>query len=266
MKRNVHTCLPPLLLILLTCLLMLPCGAATPQKGHYWDGDAFVARTDTVININRSITVAKGFNVGMLDRAVKLKFWLAEPFIEMQLPEDARFSLDEYKYMKIKYCARTVQKTVAIRLNAAGGGGTVTHRLAQDQWVEEIVPVDLTGKVNTIRMCFGSVFKAEYDVLFMEYLAFFRTEAEAEAYGGLTDAQRDGIDPVSIYLNGEPQTTPSTDTSVPIETMLPAPETAPQALSAAPTAMAIGIALGVVAVISMVGICIAAKRKGGKTG
>ena len=89
MKRNARFHSLPILLILLACLWMLPVGAATPEKGHYWDGDAFVARTDTVININRSITVARGFSVGMLDRAVKLKFWLSEPYIEMQLPEDA---------------------------------------------------------------------------------------------------------------------------------------------------------------------------------
>lgn len=266
MKRNARIHSLPILLILLACLWMLPVGAATPEKGHYWDGDAFVARTDTVININRSITLARGFSVGMLDRAVKLKFWLSEPYIEMQLPEDARFSLGEYSYMKIKYCARMVQKTVSVHLTTNTGKNTLTHRLVQDQWVEEIVPIQLTGKVNTIRLSFGSVFKAEYDVMFMEYLAFFRTEAEAEAYGGLTDAQRNGIDPVSIYLNGEPQTTPLTDTSVPTETTVPAPETAPHATTIDPTATVIGVVLGVVAVICIVCICLAAKRKGGKTG
>ncbi len=184
-------------------------GGETLQFGAFCEGQNVVFRFDGVRNINRSITSNAYCLVSTLDKAVKLQFWGDGAMIQQQMERGIdRFSLDEYRYMKIKYCSGTQNSDSVFMFSTVQVADGVSNGMLhierkQHVWDEQIF--DMTtlegwnGQITGWQLM-PAPQRVEGDTIFIEYIAFFKTKEAAEAFGGLTEAQKAGEDPVSLYF------------------------------------------------------------------
>jgi hypothetical protein len=246
-------------------------------SGGFMEGDNVVIRFDGVRNIVKAVKETYYVDVGMLDKSAKLKFWGDSPYIQTSLGETNALDLDQYKFMKIKYNARSKNKTSVLAFGTSADQmndkpqGMFAFERKDQVWDELVFDMSAVkgwnGKASLLRMYLAPTSDDDTETVFIEYIAFFKTKAAADAFGGLTEEQKNGKDPVSFYFS-RGYTHPLLPAAPePEESSQPAGATAPDTPKAEKTGIPWGViavigALIVAAVVAMVAVTMK-KRKGG---
>jgi len=188
---------------------------AAGANGTFFENGAFVMRFDSIPAINRVVTSTYGTCLGFLDKSAMLDYFWSPGILTFSFEEYNRFSADEYKYMKIKYYANTMMKDSIIYFATESspeitGDKSFSFKRGRNQtWREDIVDIApkagaaWSGRVTSFRFDVNTNYSKRMDeYTFIEYIAFFKTKEEAEAFGGLTEEQKNGTDLISLYGKG----------------------------------------------------------------
>ena len=201
-----------LVFIAISSAAILPVSAA--ETGILHENEAIILKFDSVPNIARIITSTYGMSAGHLDNSLECRFFCAPGLFTVSLSETDRFSADEYKYMKIKFFANTLTKTSVMYFGTetepdfSGARAVSFDRGKNKVWRDRILQLDKlssawTGTISSLRFDINTGYAEAVDeYVFIEYIAFFKTEAEAKAFGGLTEAQQNGDDLITRYSEG----------------------------------------------------------------
>ncbi len=181
-----------------------------PPSGQFFEGENVVMRFNSIRNICSIISGYNYIDVGQLDRSAKLKIWGDMPLIEVELDLQDVFSLKDYKYMKIKYCCNTANPNTAFLFASTKSSDYAVNDILSFEhqnkvWEEKVFDMSALAGWDGSMLGFQlmpTTLSDDYtESFFIEYIAFFKTEEAANAYGGLTDAQKAGQDPVSLYYS-----------------------------------------------------------------
>lgn len=176
---------------------------------YYTDG-AMVYRFDSYNNIIKltSAYAFYGMSTSLVDGSMLCKAFFSPVYIPFRMDNDMTFNADVFKYMKIKYFSHMNDQKFTFQYNTPETNGEITVKRTKNRWVETVV--DLTdeenwaGLITGLRMTVAeNHHKVHDDYCFVEYIAFFKTAEEAEAFGGLTEAQQNGTDGATAYKNGD---------------------------------------------------------------
>lgn len=180
------------------------------RVGQFFEGDNVVFRFKNVRDITKAITEYSYVEVGMLDKSVKLKFWGDMPSIQGELQAADAFSLNEYKFMKIKYCGRTANPNTVFMFATSKEpeyviNGTLNFEHKNEVWEEKTFDMSSLqgweGRMEGYQLVPTPLSDDDTESFFIEYIAFFKTQEAADAFGGITQAQKNGTDPVSLYYS-----------------------------------------------------------------
>ncbi|MBO4769639.1 MAG: hypothetical protein J5563_02520 [Clostridia bacterium] len=206
--------------LLVICSLMpvsVSAGWSRPENGAYKEGDAIVVRFGTPEAVSDALSSTYGLVAACFDGCMQLKPYFSPGIFVLDFSGKNAINADEYRYMKIKYFANTMYSSATVYFatnksnNEITGSNSFSYQRGRaKKWTEKIVNVgelssNWTGYVSAMRVDFftqalGSIKADEYG--FVEYIAFFRTEEEANEFGGLTAEQENGTDLVSLYAKG----------------------------------------------------------------
>lgn len=185
------------------------------EQTSFYEGDTFAIRFNNykIFRLN-GVNATYGCSVMLYDKAALFRIWLSPAILSIHLEEVSYIDANVYKYMKIKYYANTSSKS-SMMYFATTDDGTVSgsrsiafRRGDNRKWQEQIVDINQSGvswagKVNFIRFDLTTSYAQNQDeYIFIEYLAFFKTLEEAQAFGGLTEEQQAGTDAISKYGEG----------------------------------------------------------------
>ena len=178
--------------------------------GRFYEGDNVVFKFDGIRNIHKSITKNNYCVVGLLDKSIKLKFWGDGAFVENQFAaQEDRFSLDDYKFMKIKYCSGTANPNSVFMFSTTKQtdytlNGMLGITRKNERWDEQVFDMSALegweGNMVGWQLMPAPQWE-ETDAIFIEYIAFFKTQEDADQYGGMTQEQKRGEDEVSLYFS-----------------------------------------------------------------
>ena len=205
------------LVLIFALALPLCAGASTPAAGAYIEGDAIVVRFRTPQEVSAAVSSTYGLVTASLGGCLQLKPFFSPGIFVIDFSGKNAINADEYRFMKIKFLANTITSTANVYFATNKSNNEITgansfscQRRRTAKWTEKILRVgDLspnwTGFVSAMRIDFfpqalGTLKADEYG--FIEYVAFFRTEEEAESFGGLTEEQGNGTDLISLYAKG----------------------------------------------------------------
>ena len=195
-------------------LLIIASICCIPANGAYNTNGSVVLRFDSVTAVARAVASTYGVNVGCLGGSMQCRFFTDPGIVVFDFDDSQSFSADVYKYVKVKYFANTYLKDstffFATRLapNMDGEKSFSFKRGANGQWNETVIDLtsckSWTGYITSLRFDVITRYSKSLDdqYAFIEYIAFFRSEAEANAYGGLSEAQANGTDLISRYAEG----------------------------------------------------------------
>ena len=149
-----------------------------------------------------------GMSTSLVDGSMLCRAFFSPVYIPFRMDSDMVINADHFKYMKIKYFSHMNDQMFTFQYSTPETHGEIEVKRTKSRWVETIV--DLTddenwsGLVQSLRMTVAeNHFKVHDDYCFVEYIAFFKTKEAAESYGGLTEAQQNGTDGATAYMNGD---------------------------------------------------------------
>ncbi len=189
---------------------LTPTPTPTPQKPAQKEGQEVVIKFNTVQLVTKQISSQNYVNIGMLDQSGKFRMWGPTAYMGITLKEEDRFDMGEYKYMKIKYCGKTEKNKSMLQFATVekpdiAVNGLLTIERKNEVWDEQIFDMsqikNWKGTASGFQFTLATSMANDNEVIFIEYIAFFKTEAEAKVFGGLTEEQKAGKDPVSRYFS-----------------------------------------------------------------
>lgn len=212
MKKRILKIAAVLSALLLTFAAAMPLSAAA--GGITRENDAVVLRFDSPKQIARIIDSTYGLTAGHLDRSLECRFFCAPGLFTVSLDKNDRFSADEYRFVKIKYFANTLSKSTIIYFATEtepeyNASRSVTFDAGRNRiWRDKVLDLgklsgNWKGTISSLRFDVNTGYsKGADEYVFIEYIAFFRTEEEANAFGGISDEQKNGTDLITRYSEG----------------------------------------------------------------
>lgn len=212
MRKTILKLAAALSALLIAFSAAVPLSAAAGGIAH--ENGAVVLRFDSPKQISRIISSTYGLTAGYLDSALECRFFCAPGIFTVNLEGNDRFSADEYQFIKIKYFANTLAKSTVIYFATEAepefsGTRAVSFDAGRNRvWRDKVIDLKKMsgtwkGKISALRFDVNTGYsKGADEYVFVEYIAFFKTEEEANAFGGITEEQKNGTDLITLYSEG----------------------------------------------------------------
>lgn len=123
------------------------------------------------------------------------------------------FLLNKYPVIKIKYFSHSKEAPLYYYYDTLENPGLrdsnytynyISFNRTNDSWQEKIIDMSYNGKWNNTSNEFRFITAIKeifsYDVLYIEYIGFFKNIASANAYGTLTSSQANATDSISLLF------------------------------------------------------------------
>jgi len=179
--------------------------------------------TFDINSIIKNITFKSNVSLGYKDKSLRVTSLDSPSQFGFFSNKYRKFLLNNYPVVKIKYFSHTKDIPMYIYYDTVESPGlrssnynsySLNFNKINDSWKEVIMDMSYNGDWNNtsnefrIITSFSNLYA--YDVTYIEYIGFFKNVASANAYGGLTTAQKNNTDKISSMFVLFQDTKPST--------------------------------------------------------